>query len=101
MIPKLHIGTDMIDPDSKTNYDLFYFEYGGIFQTINFIFFFKRLCRAHNILSRAHDLLCHRHDILCRAHEIPCRAHEMLSCERNILSCGQNTPPPAKKKLRV
>ena len=31
MIPKLHIGTDMIDPHSKTNYDLFYFEYGGIF----------------------------------------------------------------------
>ena len=35
MIPKLHIGTDMIDPGSKTNYDLFYYVIDTIYYVVH------------------------------------------------------------------
>ena len=42
-------------------------------------FFWKKLCRAHDILSRAHDLLSRAHDIISRAHDILSRAHDIIS----------------------
>ena len=46
-------------------------KYGGIFRTRK-IFWGKKLCRAHDILSRAHDIISRAHDILSRAHDIIC-----------------------------
>ena len=35
---------------------------------VKFIYFWKKLCRAHEKISRAHDLLSQVHDISSRAH---------------------------------
>ena len=48
-------------------------------------FFWKKLCRAHDILSRAHDLLSRAHDIISRAHDIISRAHDIISRAHNII----------------
>ena len=48
-------------------------------------FFWKKLCRAHDIISRAHDLLSRAHDLLSRAHDLLSRTHDILSCAHDII----------------
>ena len=49
-------------------------------------FFWKKLCRAHDILSRAHDIISRAHDLLSRAHDILSRAHDIISRAHDIIS---------------
>ena len=59
MIPKLHIGTDMIDPGSKTNYGLFYYVIDTIYYVVH--------TRYHVVRMRC----CHVNEIFCRVDKIP------------------------------